>query len=111
MRSTLFGLAAAILAATPAVSLQLDLPGEEQRFPVHYVCDGGVEFDVEFINVGDTSLALLMIDGTTTLLANVISGSGARYAGGAYELWSKGDDATFRDLMGDSPDGIACRGG
>lgn len=37
----------------------------------------------------------------TTVAANVISASGAKYQGGIYVWWSKGDEADLYDLMAD----------
>jgi membrane-bound inhibitor of C-type lysozyme len=47
--------------------------------------------------------------GDRTLVAvAVMSGSGARYVGQHYEWWTKGDGATFTDLMQDPQAPVQC---
>ena len=90
---------AAILTTIGAMSahaLEIDLPGEEQRIEAAYTCENGTKLDVEFINVGENSLAVVRIDGADPLVfANVIAASGARYTGGVYELWEARGEVTF----------------
>lgn len=40
-------------------------------------------------------LTLVLPDGSRATLVNVIAASGAKYVGGIYEWWSKGDQASF----------------
>lgn len=109
MSKTMLNAAVAMFAMTAsAAALELDLPGEAQRIRASYACEGGKELDVEFINVGENSLAVMNWEGRMVVLANVLSGSGARYAGGQYELWDKGGNATLTDLMGGNTNGITC---
>ena len=91
-------------------TISITVPGAEEvtRTPVTYDCDGKT-VDVEYVNAGDVSLALLTIGDDFVVAANVMSGSGARYAGGRYEWWSKGmKDATLTDLMTDDQKPVAC---
>ncbi len=64
-----------------------------------YSCAGGEPFQVQYVNAGANSLALLPIDGEERIFVNVVSGSGARYAAGQYIWWSKGDTATLENEM------------
>lgn len=83
---------------TTDVTFQLPGTFVVDRQTARYECDGGRVVQAEYINAGEVSLALLTIEGKVVLTANVISGSGARYAGGIFEWWTKGDEATFTDL-------------
>jgi membrane-bound inhibitor of C-type lysozyme len=47
-------------------------------------------FRVEYINAGQIALAVLPIQGKPLVFANVISGSGARYAANRYIWWDAG---------------------
>ncbi|MCL6707435.1 META domain-containing protein [Pseudomonas sp. R2.Fl] len=87
-----------LLRDTTDVTFQLPGTFVVDRQTVRYECDGGRVVQAEYINAGEVSLALLTIEGKVVLTANVIAGSGARYAGGIYEWWTKGDEATFTDL-------------
>lgn len=111
MSALWFSLPVAVLVATaaPVAALELDLPGEAQRINASYLCDGARELDIEFINVGTNSLAIMDWDGQKVVMANVLSGSGARYAGGQYEFWDKGGNATLTDLRSDDTNGMACK--
>ena len=64
----------------------------------------------DYVNAANVSLAVLRIGEETVVASNVTAGSGARYAGGIYEWWSRGDEATLRDVVkdGNGP-GVACR--
>lgn len=87
-----------LLRDTTDVTFQLPGTLTVDRQSVRYTCDGGGEVQAEYVNAGDVSFALLTIEGKVILTANVISGSGARYAGGVYEWWTKGEEATLTDL-------------
>ncbi|UXT41284.1 hypothetical protein FY137_08830 [Agrobacterium tumefaciens] len=54
-----------------------------------------------YFNAGDISLVRLGLKDGVTVAANVISGSGAKYQGGIYVWWSKGEEADLYDLMAD----------
>ena len=62
---------------------------------VRYQCDAtGTKmglpagpFSVEYINGGGNSLAILPLSGNTIIFANILSGSGARYAAQQYIWW------------------------
>ncbi len=54
-----------------------------------------------YFNAGEVSLVRLGLKDGVTVAANVISASGAKYQGGIYVWWSKGDEADLYDLMAD----------
>lgn len=66
------------------------------RMHARYRCDThGAElglpsgvFTVEYINRGNNHLAIVPIHGSSLIFANVISGSGARYASGSLIWWT-----------------------
>lgn len=60
-------------------------------------------FTVEYLNAGENHLAVIPIHGQALVFANVISGSGARYAAGRYIWWDAG--ARGVTLYADSADG------
>jgi membrane-bound inhibitor of C-type lysozyme len=88
-----------IAAACPAEDLTVPLPGVEiTRIQATFDCGAeGVAlglppgpFTVEYLNAGDNHLAVLPLNGKKLVFANVISGSGARYAAGKYIWWDAG---------------------
>ncbi len=89
------------------------LPGPEQsvvRETLNYQCDADQRISVEYINVGANSLAVVRIGEETVIASNVMAASGAKYAGGRYEWWTKGDEATLYDLTkGENAPGVNCR--
>lgn len=62
-----------------------------------YRCDG-VAVQAEYINAADVALAVLSIEDEFVVASNVLSASGARYAGGRFIWWTKGDAADLYDL-------------
>lgn len=67
------------------------------RQSLAYRCKGR-SIDVDYINAGSVSLAVLHMDDEMIVASQVLSASGARYAGDRYIWWSKGDGATLQDL-------------
>lgn len=96
---------------SPEVELTIRVPGTEkiERHTTRYLC-GEQKINVEYINSGPVSLAVLMMERDFVIAANVPTGSGARYVGGQYAWWSKGEEvATFYDLRpGENSAGVAC---
>ena len=83
-----------------AADLTISLMGSEPvtRHTVKFQCNGqagvlglptGI-FEVEYLNGNGNSLAVLLIQGHSLIFANVLSGSGARYAAGNYLWWNAG---------------------
>ncbi len=91
------------------VTFRVPGAGAVDRQSMRYDC-GGKPVEAEYINAGPVSLVTFTIDGTFVVASNVISGSGAKYAGGQYIWWTKGDEATLFDATkGDEDQGIACK--
>ncbi|HEV7309331.1 META domain-containing protein [Ensifer sp.] len=102
---------ASMTTASEGSDVTIRVPGADSvdRQTVRYDC-GGKAVEAEYINAGPVSLVTFTIDGTFVVASNVISGSGARYAGGQYVWWTKGEEATLFDAMkGDEDKGIACK--
>lgn len=76
-----------------------------------YACADGRQVEAEYINAGPISLVSLTIDKEPVLAATITSASGARYAGGRWEWWTKGEEATLRDVTAGEGDGVACKAG
>jgi membrane-bound inhibitor of C-type lysozyme len=93
-------------ALAGASDLTIHLNGSQpiSRKTVRYQCDAqaakvglpnGV-FSVEYINGAGNSLAIVPVSGNSMIFANVISGSGARYAAGEFIWWdAAGRGTTF----------------
>ncbi len=64
---------------------------------VRYACQDGKSLTVKYMTVGDTPLASIVLDGKTLVFANVLSGSGARYASGRYVWWTQGPTGFLTD--------------
>ena len=104
-RLALPALLALLLAACASAGVcAAGAPGiDSVRFPevrtVRYQCDGDKPLTVRYFNSTDNQAAILRLEGKPVLAVSVVSGSGARYVGGRYEWWTKGDEGTLRDLM------------
>lgn len=101
MRLTLTATLLAAATATAAASaVTIDLPGDApaERQGVTYACDGGRTVAAEYVNAGANALAIVRLGDETVLMVNVLSASGARYAGQQYIWWTKGDAADLYDL-------------
>ena len=103
-------IAAAVVLGSVDVSAQLvlNLDANFERNRVEYHCEGMEPFAVDFINAAPNFLAIVPIEGQSLVFVNVLSGSGARYASGRYEFWTKGGEATLTDLMADPPTPVSC---
>jgi len=100
-----------VLVAQPAkASITIEVPGasEVDTQTVAYKCGDG-DMEVTYINAGPVSLATFTLDGEFIVASTVLSGSGAKYAGGKYIWWTKGDSGDLYDLMkGEDADAVAC---
>lgn len=72
---------------------------------IAYQCPDG-ELPVRYVNAGSVSLAIFDWDGEQVVASNVVAASGARYAGGRYVWWTKGDSATLEDIMTEDDSGL-----
>jgi membrane-bound inhibitor of C-type lysozyme len=113
---------AAIMASTSAIvaasELTITLTGSDpiSRRTVMYQCDStGVSFgvpekpfEVEYINGGGNSLAVVPIKGQSLIFANVVSANGARYAARTYIWWDARGEVQFWNGAG-SHDRSVCK--
>ncbi|RSL17508.1 membrane-bound inhibitor of C-type lysozyme [Edaphobacter aggregans] len=91
-------------ALAGASDLTIHLSGSQPitRNTAKYQCDAqGAKmglpaeiFSVEYINGAGNSLAVVPVGGNSLIFANVVSGSGARYAAGQYIWWDAGGRGT-----------------
>lgn len=93
-----------------AATITIELPGNApETATVSYKCDGGQAVTAIYVNATDNSLAVLKIGEETIVAANVLAGSGARYAGGKYIWWTKGREADLYDVTnGEDAPGTHC---
>jgi len=99
-----------LVPPTQQADVTIRIPGAETvaRNTVRYSCSGRI-VSAEYLNAGLISIVSLTIGDEFVLAANVLSGSGAKYAGGRYIWWAKGAEATLYDLQnGDNSDGVTC---
>jgi membrane-bound inhibitor of C-type lysozyme len=88
-------LSAGAFAGATDVTLHLKGSQAVSRSTMRYQCDAvGVEmglpagpFSVEYLNGAGNNLAILPVHGASLVFANVVSGSGARYAAQQYIWW------------------------
>ena len=101
-----------LAALRTGTDILIHLPSDVdvKRETITYECKDGRKVLADYVNAANVSLAVLRIGEETVVASNVVAGSGARYAGGIYEWWSRGDEATLRDVLkdGNGP-GVACR--
>ncbi|MFT4114024.1 MliC family protein [Silvibacterium sp.] len=85
--------------ASTKMRIRLQGDGPVTHETRRYACDSagakmglpaGV-FTVEYLNGAGNSLAVVPVGGRSLIFANVISGSGARYAAGTFIWWEAGD--------------------
>lgn len=69
-----------------------------QTLRVAYACGAFGRVDAEYVNAPPVALASLTFKGEFVVAANVIAASGARYAGGKYIWWTKGNSADLYDV-------------
>jgi membrane-bound inhibitor of C-type lysozyme len=82
-----------------ATTVTFELPGSEppSKQKLVYDCDGR-KIGATYINTDNNALAVLDLGDETVVTVNVLSGSGARYAGQQYIWWTKGNEADLYDL-------------
>lgn len=76
---------------------------------VTYQC-GSDKVTAKFLNDEFNSIALVSLNNEpAALLSNSIAASGAKYQGGIYELWTKGNDAIFTNFLKAPNKPISCK--
>ncbi|MCB4771002.1 MliC family protein [Ancylobacter sp. Lp-2] len=99
--------------AAGADTLAIPLPKGAKAQTIHaaYRCADGSRLKVSYYNAPPVALASLTVGGEFVVLANVLSGSGARYAGGRFIWWSKGSNGDLYDLTkGENAPPLSCTG-
>jgi membrane-bound inhibitor of C-type lysozyme len=96
--STFFAATGFLSAHAEPLTIDLQDAEPASRETVTYAC-GDDDVVAEYINVGNNSLAIVQLGSGPVIMANVMSGSGAKYVGQQFEWWSKGDEASLVDLM------------
>ncbi|MCZ2157842.1 MliC family protein [Bartonella sp. 220] len=89
-----------------ASSLVIEVPDtpEPTIESIAYQCSIGTKkerVEATYYNTGDISLVDLKWNEKRIIAANVISASGAKYAGGEYIWWTKHNEASLYDLIND----------
>ncbi len=101
-----------LVSDTEGATISIPVPGADavQSQSRSYACEDGRTVEVEYINAGPVSLAVLTMQDEFVVAANVIAASGARYAGGPYVWWSRGaDEALFEDIrQGEDSSPLSC---
>jgi len=95
--SVLFVACIASTSPVLAETLSIVLPGKVETISAAYSCPSG-RMDVTYHNAEGVSLAVFEVGGETVVASNVLSASGARYAGGQYVWWTKGAEGDLYDL-------------
>lgn len=91
-----------VASGASAGEINIKLPDniEVTTNAVLYTC-ADKNVSATYYNAGDISLVELEMEDQTVVAANVLSGSGAKYAGGIYIWWTKGETADLYNLMDD----------
>lgn len=93
-----------VLALLPAVAgageIVIPLPDgtTAQTIRARYDCGAFGMVEARYFNAPPVALASLSFKNEFVVAANVLAASGARYAGGKYVWWTKGDTADLYDL-------------
>ncbi|WP_051241508.1 META domain-containing protein [Stappia stellulata] len=87
------------------IRFELALPAGTQveTATINYNCEDR-QLQVDYINAGPVSLAILNMADETVVAAAVVSASGARYAGGEYVWWTRGAREASLALARDGDD-------
>lgn len=97
-------LAALFLAALPGAArageIVIPLPAgaTPETITAHYDCGAFGPVAARYFNAPPVALASLSFKGEFLVVSNVIAASGARYAGGKYIWWTKGNGADLYDV-------------
>jgi membrane-bound inhibitor of C-type lysozyme len=122
-KASIYRIFACAVFCTPgmeAADLVIHLPESTrvERKAITVTCDAVAvklgtppsSFQVEYINAGAISLAVLPVNGKQLVFASVISGSGARYAANRFIWWDAGSRGITLSAPGSSgEDRGSCR--
>lgn len=96
------------VSAVHADALQIELPGAIEQVEVVYRCSD-TEISATYYNAESNALAVLRFGDQTLVMTNVLAASGAKYAGGPYVWWTKGETADLYDQMkGEDAAPVSC---
>lgn len=99
MRRVLVPLAVlAVTLGTVLAGCATVAPMDSTDAPIRYGCKGGKRFTAAYALHGKK--VVVSAGGATKTLKLARSASGARYAAGEAEIWSKGADATLKGFPG-----------
>jgi membrane-bound inhibitor of C-type lysozyme len=102
-------LAAAMLGGVDVSSaVILNFAGNFEQKAVTYTCDDASSLKVIYVNAAPNFLAIVPVAGQNLVFVTVLSGSGAKYAAGEYEWWTRGPDATLSNLTTPDAAPIVC---
>lgn len=97
------------LSACATNAPKTGLEGYKETSVATYQC-GNDKVTAKFLSDEFNSIALVSVNNEPpALLSNSLAASGAKYQGGIYELWTKGDNATFRNLLKAPNRNIQCK--
>ncbi|CAH1662149.1 Membrane-bound inhibitor of C-type lysozyme [Hyphomicrobiales bacterium] len=92
-----------------AITIEVPTANQVETIKASYACGDRV-VDATYFNAGEISLVSLSIKGEFVVAANVLAGSGAKYAGGRFIWWTKGNMADLYDLTkGENAQPVACK--
>src|SRR5690606_14763093 len=100
--------AAAIMGVDVSAAVILNVSGDFERTVVRYNCEQAEPLVAEYVNAAPNFLAILPIEEHKLVFVTVLSGSGARYAAGEYEWWTRGDEATLTNLTTPDAEPVTC---
>jgi membrane-bound inhibitor of C-type lysozyme len=86
----------------------LSFSGNFERSVAQYDCGLGEVLAVDYINAAPNFLAIVPVDGQKLVFVTVLSASGARYAAGEYEWWTKGAEASLANLARPEDEPLTC---
>ena len=102
-------LTAALLGGVDvSAAVILNFTGNFERQVVGYACADTDPFKVTYVNAAPNFLAIVPVEGQNLVFVTVLSGSGAKYAAGEYEWWTRGPDATLANLTTPDAEPLAC---
>ncbi len=100
--------------AIPGIEVRTTLSlgtGPAETSVVRYDCGPSGNLAITYVNVEPNALALIPVEDDTRLFVTTLSASGARYVSGPFEWWSKGEEATLRNLTtsAEAPPLLTCK--
>jgi membrane-bound inhibitor of C-type lysozyme len=104
-------LTAALLGGVDvSAAVILNFTGNFERRVAEYACEGGAvdPFKVTYVNAAPNFLAIVPVEGQNLVFVTVLAASGAKYAAGEYEWWTRGADASLSNLTTPDAEPLIC---